>query len=203
MKATTVVKRILFLSLILLAITSCGESGCGGASDTGICLNVDSIVPTDIAGTDTSSIDMVWTTDCDGDTTTDDPEEFGSHSATVTISATLLSGATSPPAGTKVVITRYKVEFSVSPGYSGPSFSTMEYYTTINVTVGGSTSATVNLMTEEMKKPYVPELGGTGSWTYDWPVYTVTYTFYGQDEYGNDVSASAFKEVTIGGFDNC
>lgn len=210
MKATTVVKRISFLFSILLVITSCGDigggGGGGGASDTGIYLNVNSIVPRDaIVGKDTSSIDMTWNQDCsnDGTTTITDIEKFGAHSATVTISATLLQGATSPPAGTKVFITKYKVEFTVSPGYSGPSFPTLEYNTNINVTVGGSSSTTVNLMTEELKKPYVSQLGGTGSWTFGLPVYTVTYTFYGQDDRGRDVSASAFKEVTIGGFNNC
>lgn len=208
MRATTVVKRTSFLFLILLAITSCGDvgggGGGGGAADTGIYLNVDTIVPTDISVTETPSIDMVWTQDCNADGIADDPETpFGAHTATVTISAILLPGATSPPAATKVVITKYRVEFTVSPGYAGPAFPTLEYNTNINVTVGGSSSATVNLMTEELKKPYVSQLGGTGSWTYGWPVYTVTYTFYGQDDQGNDVSASSFTTVTIGGFNKC
>lgn len=204
--------RISLSLLFLFVIGSCGEQlggggGGGGAKETGIYLNVDSIAPRDeIPGKDTTRIDMTWNTDCsnDGSTTTDDIEKFGDHTATVTLSAARVPGATdSPAAGNWIQINRYTVEYTVSQGYSGPSFSNKEYTASVKTSVDGTASITAELMPVELKKTYVSSLGGTLTWSYGYPLYTVTYTFYGEDDRGRDVWARGFVTVEIGGFNNC
>ncbi|MBI3994574.1 MAG: hypothetical protein HY349_01225, partial [Nitrospirae bacterium] len=104
----------------------CGEIGgagqCFGVEVTGLCLTVDSIVPTDtaVSNEDTSAVDA-FQFDCDPDPNVVEVEPIGPHSAKVTISATLMPGVTSPPAPAFVTLEGYTVAFSANPNNSGSS----------------------------------------------------------------------------------
>lgn len=194
-----------FIFLAIFVLNSCGEGmggggGGGGAKESGLYINVDSIAPKNIQEEATSDIDMTWNTDCSGDgsTTTTDVEPFGSHTASVTLSAARVPGATdSPAAGSWIQINRYTVEYTVNQGSSGPSFLNKEYSESVKISAGGTATTTAQLMPKDFKTPYI------STWNLGYPVYTVTYTFYGEDDRGRDVWARGFLTVTMGGFNNC
>lgn len=200
----------LALSVILLALASCGGdtggggSG-GGATDTGINLSIQSIAPKDSSST-TSNIDVEQGTyangQCGTSATAGQLEPFTDHMASVTIAAALVQGATSPPAGTTITITKYTVSYAVNSNYTGPSIPSVTYNKTITVSVGSSTSSDLYFLTLGQKSAFLTAVGGTtlnGTQWRTWP-YTVTYDIYGQDEYGRDVSARGFVDVMLGNY---
>ncbi len=194
--------------LLLLGLAACGGGGdtgagggggCGGgATVAGIVLCADSVAPK-YNGTLTPSVDIVQGICTDGT-----PEPYFEHQATVTISARLATGATIPPVSPTVTITRYVIDYTANPGVVGPTIrSTGDIFDTITVAVGGSTSRDVQLMGINQKSQFLFDLGGAGAFDGSFRRYAVTYTFYGQDQFGNNLTARGFGQVEIGNFQNC
>ncbi|HHL40584.1 MAG TPA: hypothetical protein ENJ37_08760 [Deltaproteobacteria bacterium] len=200
------------MTVLAALVVSCGDQtgggGGGGSGSSGIIFSVDKVVPRDLVSlADSWSVDMVWNTDCNGDGTADDPELFGAHGADITLTAKHMDGVTVPPAARFLTITHYTVEYSIVTGYTGPSFPTRTYYESLMIELQtglrGNATMSVKLMPEDLKRTYVPALGGSQTWTYGYPEYNVVYTFYAQDEYGNDLMTKAFAVVTLGNFNAC
>ncbi|MFQ5901581.1 MAG: hypothetical protein ACE5IH_08505, partial [Thermodesulfobacteriota bacterium] len=109
--------KVVIFSALILILYGCGDIGGGGqgggSGDSGLYLAVTSIMPKDVSDTTTSDVDVVQNPDCNGDGTADDPETFGAHDADVTLSLSLVEGATSPPAADTVYITRYTIDYTV------------------------------------------------------------------------------------------
>ncbi|OGI43484.1 MAG: hypothetical protein A2150_05185 [Candidatus Muproteobacteria bacterium RBG_16_64_11] len=176
-----------------------GGGGCGGgAGVAGIVLCADSVAPK-YNGVLTPSVDIVQNLCTDGT-----PEPYFDHQATVTITATLATGATIPPVSPTVTITRYVIDYTANPGVVGPTIqSTGNLFDTITVAVGGSTSRDVQLMTTQQKERFLLDLAGAGAFDGIFRSYAVTYTFYGQDQFGNNLTARGFGQVVIGNYQNC
>ncbi len=100
-----------------------------------------------------------------------------------------------------VKITSYSVEFRLNTGHVGPSLPSATYDETVSIDVGGTTTFTANMVTDDMKSTLIGAEWTDG--TYTFPVYTVKYTFYGKDIDDNNLTASAVKTITLGDFDNC
>lgn len=205
---------VICLALSLVVMTSCGEDsggggGGGGSGESGVYLDVMELEPIDNAtDEDTANVDIVRTADCDGDSETVDPEIFSGHNANATFAATLIAGVDDEDDESQVVaefveIFSYTVEYTLVSG-TGPAFPDTTYFESITVLTDGNTfeGFLVNLMPLDLKAAFEISLGGSG-WPYSYPVYSLTYTFYAEDEYGNDLWTRAFTTVTVGDFDNC
>lgn len=194
--------------LMLLGLAACGGGGnsgagggggCGGgAGVAGVVLCAESVAPK-YNGVLTPSVDIVQ-----GICSDMTPEPFFDHSATVTITATLATGATIPPVSPTVTITRYVVDFTANPGVVGPVISSSgNLFDTITVPVGGTATRDVQLMTTQQKERFLLDLGLAGAFDGIYRSYAVTYTFYAQDQFGNNLTARGFGQVVIGNYQNC
>jgi hypothetical protein len=105
------------------------------------------------------------------------------------------------PAGTQH-IEGYRIQYSSSDPNAPPlsEFSTQH---SVDVALTNSDSAqatfTAYLVPIEQKQEFY---WASTDYSY-FPVYTATYTFYGQDSYGNDFSFKASTSFTIGYFEEC
>jgi hypothetical protein len=193
---------------MLLGLAACGGGGdsgagggggCGGGSGVaGIVLCADSVSPKYFTAL-TPNVDIVQNLCTDGT-----PEPYTDHTATVTISAKLATGATIPPVSSVVTITHYVIDYTANPGVVGPTIrSTGNLFDTIPITVGGSTSRDVQLLTTQQKETFLLDLGRAGAFDGIYRSYAVTYTFYAQDQFGNNLTARGFGQVIIGSYQNC
>lgn len=193
--------------LLLLGLAACGGGGgndiagggCGGgATVSGIVLCVDNVQPL-YNKVLTSNVDIVQGICTDGT-----PEPYFDHQATVTISASLATGATQPPVSTVVTLTRYVIDYTANPGVVGPTIrSTGDLFETISLPVAGTASRDLRLLTTQQKEQFLLDLGLAGAFDGIYRGYAVTYTFYGQDQYGNNLVARGFGQVIIGNYQNC
>jgi len=206
------------LSLLLaglLALAGCGGGGngnslggggCGGGAEvTGVSVCVDEVSPS-YNGEATNQVDVVQDNSaCTGDAI----EYFSDHVADVTISARLVQGATQPPASTSVVFTHYTVDYTPIPipAASTPGIATLgPIYETIPITVpasptsSGSATRTLALMTILQKQVFLNDLGYGGAFDGTQRLYSVTYTFYGQDQHGTPVVARGFTQIYLGSY---
>lgn len=195
-----------FGCLLLLTLASCGGGGssdgiggvCGGGSSvSGIVLCVDSVIP-EYDDTLTPSVDIVQNLCEDGTA-----EPYFDHSARVTLSATLASGATQPPVSTSMSITRYVIDYTANPGVIGPAIASKTHFETITIPVTGTATRDINLMTTQQKEQFLFDLGNAGAFDGKYRDYSVTYTFYGLDQFGNNLTARGFTQIVIGNYDNC
>jgi hypothetical protein len=189
-----------------------GSPGSCNTEKTGVILSA-TITP-EYLGTNTYSVDAFRNPDCDGDPTTDDPEPFTDHGATVTINATLLNPDTTFKPGT-LYIEKYTVEYRRSTDSIGtpPIESYTEY---ISITIDpplsgtGATIVTASVVFVDLtrKDRYESDmLSGQFSSALNNPYYinnyTATYTFEGKNQYGEEFCFQAQKGFQIGNFDNC
>lgn len=192
--------------LMLLALSACGggggdvgAGGCGGgATVSGVVLCVDIVQPlyNDVL---TPSVDIVQGICTDGT-----PEPFREHQARVTISGSLATGATQPPASTSITLTRYVIEYTQSSGVAGPTIRTTgNLFETITVPVTGNATRDILLMTFDQKEKFLFDIGLAGVFDGNFRGYAVTYTFYGQDQTGNNLVARGFTQVSIGNYQYC
>lgn len=199
--------------LMLLALSACGGGGSGGGGDiggggcgggaavSGIVLCVDNVQPL-YNKVLTPNVDIVQGI-CDvGPPIVVEP--YFDHQATVTISASLATGATQPPVSTVVTLTRYVIDYTANPGVTGPTIrSTGNLFETITVPVAGNVARDLVLMNTQQKEQFLLDLGRAGAFDGIYRGYTVTYTFYGQDQYGSNLTARGFGQVIIGNYQNC
>jgi len=187
-------------------LLGCGEIGgagqCFGVDVTGLCLTVDSIVPTDtaVSNEDTNAVDAFQFSDCDGDPLTLDFEPIGPHSAKVTISATLMPGVTSPPAPAFVTLEGYTVEFFPNPNNSGssPALTGLIRTESVKINADSSLTATFELVPLDTKVEYVTNGGDTLPMNY-----SAIYTFTGKSQFFQDLVIQGATNFDIGSWDNC
>ncbi|MBI3610669.1 MAG: hypothetical protein HY204_08220 [Nitrospirae bacterium] len=196
--------RMLGTMAVLGLALGCGTVGgsgqCNGVDATGACITIDSIAPFDsISGKDTSSVDVIGAADCG----TGKAEPFGDHSAKVTISATLMTGAKSPPAPGFIDFNGYTVLYTPSSTnlVTAPPLTTMSFPgAKIHVnTDGSSVTTTLELMNTQTKTQYV---SGGGS-LYPAATYTATYTITGTTQFNQEVILIGSTTISIGNYDNC
>ena len=185
-------------------LLGCGEIGgagqCNGVDVTGMCVTLDSIQPVNVQGENTNDVDIFQDPDCDGDPETFDPEPFGSHGATVTISANLMPGVTSPPAPGFVTWEKYTVEYDPSPTNINfaPPLNIQEFGETIKVNADSSTESTLEMMPLPIKEQYVIDSGG-----FETTSYTVIYTFTGKTQFNQEIALKGSTSIIVGAFANC
>lgn len=192
--------------MLLLGLSACGGGGgsvggggCGGGANvSGVLLCVDNVQPV---------YDQVLTPNVDifrGVCPDFTAEPYFDHAARITISGSLATGATQPPASTSITLTHYVVDYTANPNVTGPTIrSTGNLFETIVVPVAGTVTRDVRLMTTQQKETFLFDLGKAGAFDGIYRGYSVTYTFYGQDQTGNNLVARGFTQVVIGNYDNC
>ncbi len=225
----------LFLALGVAGLVSCGsgdEAGgggsCGGADESGICLQVNLIEPVHLDGAISLAVDVDAIADCIAGLPLD-PEPFTEHEAAITFSATLVSG--NPVAASFVQITGMVVTFTQNttdplvtcvpaaptsapctavPG-PGPAIAQLTTGVDVFIPVGTSVTQTLPMMNGERLNLYTAASGFDifTAGPFD-PIgdnaflsYTVRYLFTGEDEFGNSVDATGATQVSIGAYDNC
>lgn len=182
-----------------------GQPGSTGTEDTGVMLS-SSIIPT-YNGTNTNDVDVVQQTTC----TSGKPEIFTDHSATVTITATLLNPNPQIPPGT-LYIEKYTAEYRRSQDSIGaPPIESDTRFDTIAVTPPqsgtDSTTTTFTAIFVDLKRKdkYLSDVQ-SGAYSYGLAYlnnYTAIYTFEGQSQYGKRFTFMAQADFQIGSFDNC
>jgi len=199
-----------WLSLATTALVGialgCGEIGgagqCNGVDMTGLCLTVDSIIPTDTAVTskDTPDVDAFIIADCDGDPATVDVEPFGSHSAKVTLTASLMPGVNSPPAPAFVTLEGYTVAFTPNPNNSGssPPLTGLIRTESIKINADSTLTFTLDLVPVDTKLEYVTN-GGDVIPMY----YSALFTLTGKSQFNQDLVIQGATSFDIGSFNNC
>ena len=239
----------LFLAFGVAGLASCGGGddatgaggSCGGADESGICLQVALIEP--------FNLDAEFTSDVDVNLEVCDPgppvvlEPFTEHFAEVTFSASLISG--NAVAASFVQVTGMQVSFtqnttdppvtcvptpvpntaapcSAVPG-PGPAITTLTTPINVVIPVGTSVTQTVPMVNFERKNLFTPafffDICGAGPFDPTTPAgvpfcaaagldpaflsYNVRFVFQGEDEFGNNVDATAATELTFGAYGNC
>ncbi len=179
----------LFLALGVAGLASCGgdEAGgggsCGGADESGICLQASLIEPFHLDEEFTTDVDVNFIPDCDGNLATFDPEPFTEHFADVTFSASLVSG--NPVAASFVQLTNMIVTFTqnttdppatctavlpsaVPPNVppdcnvvagAGPAIFQLTTPIDVTIPVGTSVTQTLPMVNFQRKNDYTPAFG--------------------------------------------
>lgn len=201
----------IYLLLFTFLLAGCGSGpgspGSQGTEDTGVKLET-TITPT-YNGANTSSVDAFQDICSAGPPAV--YEKITDHSATVTITATLLNPNPQITPGT-LYIDYYTVEYRRSQDSIGaPPIESDTRYDTIVVTPPqsgtGSTTTTFTAIFVDLirKAKYSSDtFGGAYSSSLAYlNNYTATYTFVGHNQYGKSFSFMAQVDFQIGDFDNC
>ena len=188
----------------MVLLMGCGEVGgagqCFGTGTSGLCVTLDSIVPTDkVTGFgDTNSIDA-FQSDCDGDTIPD--ETWGDHAVTVTFSAFLMPGVESPPAPSSVTWTNYLVTLVPNPSnqVSPPALTGYDYAFSGRLDTNSSLTVTLLLVSAQVKNEYVGASGSSNPGS----IYTVSLQFIGKTEFNKTIVLGGQTTITMADFDHC
>ena len=210
----------LFATPVLsLFLASCGdEAECQGADLNGVCFMVSSVVPTYLED-DTSNVDIYPSFCASGN-----PEPYTDHGARLTLSAFTIGN--NRTTSTRILLTRFVISYQLNSGSNNPrlgpdlpstqaeNFGTGQ---TFEVPVNGTLEAEVSLFDIQQKGYYHDAYVSGGYPVTDLdpastndlllpnnlPSYTATYTVYGQDEYGREVSSTGSAEIKIGAYNAC
>ncbi len=183
-----------------------GAPGSQGTEDTGVMLEA-TIIPT-YNGIDTYSVDAFQQICSAGPPAV--YEDIADHSARVTISSRLLNPTSTFQAGT-LYIEKYTVEFRRSTDSIGaPPIESDTRYKSIVITPpsGAGTNTledTLILVDLKRKEQYSTDMlsGMYTSGSAYLNNYTATYTFYGQNQFGDSFSFTVQTDFQIGSFDYC
>tara|TARA_B100000315_G_scaffold259541_1_gene315976 strand:+ start:473 stop:1087 length:615 start_codon:yes stop_codon:yes gene_type:complete len=201
---------------VLFVLAACGDEQigaagqCGGAELTGICVTIDLISPGSVSLPQSDDVDAFQNPDCDGDRTTNDPEEFSRHSAEITLSVVNLISSNEPGitsgVPTFVTLTTYQIDYQETTDggneVPGPLMTAREFNETIRIDV--ETSQTVTLAFLEIAQLIEYSAQAIQDGIDDTILsYTATYSFSGEDSLGNPVFVEAFKKFQIGNFNTC
>lgn len=209
-------KRYFLLFILYIAAMSVILSGCGsgagapgskGIEDTGV--QVSAVVSGLYLGEDTYSVDVFQ------DICEEGPppvyENFTDHQAEVTFFASLINPNPTIQPGI-LYIDKYTIEYRRSNDSLGaPPIEQDTRFETLIITPPqsgtGTTSSTwtIKLIDLVRKEKYGDDVL---SGRYDYHLayinnYTAIYTFYGQNEYGEDFSVKTQVDFQIGWFDYC
>ena len=196
--------------LFLLLVAACGDIGgvgqCGGATETGGCLRIESIVPA-YNDKDTSSVDVIQDI-CNAFEVQTTPgtkptvEKFTDHSAKLVITNRPLPGIQITDI-TDVTLDRFAITYRNNRCPVGACPKISELYVdpgkTIVIRANAEVTFTLPFFPLSSKFEY-EKSGGPLS---DFPFYTATYTLTGTDAYKNPVSVVGSTEFTIGNYDYC
>ena len=192
--------RLWFSVAGLILLTGCGEVGgagqCFGAGESGLCVTIDSVAPSDAGGVSSNDVDA-FQSDCDGDGTPD--EFFAEHLVDVTFSSFLMPGVQSPPAPSRITFTNYLVNFVPNPNNPTlpPVLTSYDYDRTFGVNAGSSITESMLLVSFQDKLDYSTFGDPAGS------IYTVTLQFVGRTEYNQAVVVGGQATITMADFDAC
>ena len=200
------------LALFLLLVSACGELGgsgqCGGGSENGSCIRIDSIQPT-VLEKNTSSVDILQVI-CDPDSTatSTDLEDFESHAAELSISYLPVPPLTVTDIPLYVTLNKFSVSYAVGrcqpAGTNCPPLAPLPLNSllgeTFSIPAGGTAKHTLPFFPLDSKIEYA---GTAGVNFFAFPHYIATYKLTGEDTYGNPVSVQGSAEFEIGNFDNC
>lgn len=182
---------------MLLTVFLLGGCGGGGKDSPGVKMSA-MITPT-YNGANFFSIDVVRTNCTDGSLT--QPEYFADHTATASISASLINPSNIIKQMT-VYIDSYTITYNShadSPGAPPIQSDTREK--TISFIVSGASTTpvavTVSLVDLIRKNQYYSTVGGGLN------NYTATYTFQGHNENGAPFAFNAQTDFQIGSFNYC
>lgn len=210
MKRKSLLFVIYHLSFIVLFLWGCGAGpgspGSQGTEDTGVILEA-TIIPT-YNGTDTYSVDAFQQICSAGPPAV--YEDIADHSARVTISSRLLNPTSTFQAGT-LYIKKYTVEFRCSTDSIGtPPIESDTRYKTIIITppsgAGTNTLEDTLILVDLIRKDKYATDMLSGMYTSGSAYlnnYTATFTFYGQNQFGDSFSFTVQTDFQIGNFDNC
>ena len=137
-------------------------------------------------------------------------EVFTDHQATVNFTARLLNPNATFQAG-KLYIEKYTVEFRRSSDSIGaPPIESDTRYKTIEIPApigAGEVTVTTDIILVDLirKVQYSEDMlsGRYSSGTYYLNNYTAIFTFYGQNEFGENFKVKTQMDFQIGNFDNC
>ncbi|HET6514737.1 MAG TPA: hypothetical protein VFG09_06205 [Thermodesulfovibrionales bacterium] len=184
-----------------------GSPGSSGSEDTGVTLDA-TITPT-YNGANTNSVDAFQDICDPGPPVV--VEFFADHSATVAINATLINPNPPIPAGV-LTIQKYTIDYRASKDSIGapPIQSDTRFVTvTINPPFGGlapiTTTFTAEFLDLTRKDQYAKDVNVT-SGIYTSRIlnnYTATYTFQGENSFGQSFTIQAQADFQIGNFNNC
>lgn len=203
----------LFAPMMSLLLVSCGdEAECQGADLNGVCFVVSNVVPRYL-NANTNNADVIQDTCSPGPPPV--AEDYTDHGARLTLSAfTIGNNRTN---STRILLTRFDIAYRLNAGSNNPrlgpdippiqgeNFATGQ---TFEVPVNGTLEADVSLFDIQQKIDYVTAYLADGFPTVsgsldNYPSYTATYTVYGADEYGREVSSTGSAEIKIGHYYNC
>jgi hypothetical protein len=197
--------------LLAILLVGCGGGGPGspgssGSENTGVALSA-SVVGL-YQGNPTYSVDAFQDV-CDAGPP---PvyEFFADHQAEVTFTARLLNPDTTFQVG-KLYIEKYTVEFRRSSDSIGaPPIESDTRYNTIEIPApigAGEVTVTAGIILVDLirKIQYSEDMlsGRYSSWPGYLNNYTAIFTFYGQNEFGENFKIKAQMDFQIGSFNNC
>jgi len=200
-----------YFSLLAILLAGCGGGGPGspgssGSENTGVALSA--TVVGSYQGAATNSVDA-FPDQC-GTPPATTPEFFADHQATVTFTARLLNPGSDFQAG-KLYIEKYTVEFRRSSDSIGaPPIESDTRYQTIEIPApigAGEVTVTTDIILVDIlrKDQYRGDMlsGRYSSGSAYINNYTAIYTFYGQNEFGENFKVQTQMNFQIGNFNNC
>jgi hypothetical protein len=152
-------------------------------------------------------IDIVQNLDCDGDPTTNDPEDFFEVTGTITVTV-----ADDAPGLTMLsyVVNYYAVPGADSKGViqTPPAIESKQgQFNSFDVDSGASNSDTIIVMTIDQKLALASELWGAGAdpayTNVDTVLYNIEVVITYQDYEGHTKTKSLYIDVNMGAYDNC
>ncbi len=208
----------LFLAFGVAGLVSCGsgdESGgggaCGGAEDTGVCLFVADIVVSDVdEGPDVDVILDICTPAVPPALPVFEP--FVIARAAVTFGASQIGPELT--SANLIIITGYTITYTAIPPAApippgillvAPAITPVQFTgNTATIPVNGTATANVDLFTFDQKANWFLEFGVLNApLTIGNITYSATYTFFGEDEFGESVSVVVSTFFDLANFDNC
>ncbi len=197
------IKKSKYLSLllfVLLVIGGCGgagQPGSSGSEDTGI--KISATLQVSDAGAPTAGmVDVYQNPDCDGDVSTNDPEDFYDALGNVSITTTSLSKSGE---GSTLYITEYTVRYLPQPPSNPPELSQITFKRSITLLPDSTTEETIILVPVDTKDEFAStECIGSSC---DQGNYSIEVTFSGESDVGEQFSFVVYADALFDSYDNC
>ncbi|MBF0524162.1 MAG: hypothetical protein HQK56_03590 [Deltaproteobacteria bacterium] len=195
-------RRSLFLMFCLLSGIALLLGGCGGSatSTPGTVGEWNPIITNVIGIFNNAQSDDVdcFTTGCP----TGQHKLVMRHDATMTITNADNEGSTTAGKATNVTISKYTIQYRRSETESQPApvLSSRTVYQTFSLPPRAATTFTVDMIDIATKQEFADQWLSSHAVPPDFPVrYTVIYTFYGNNDFGN-VQCVVTMDVRLGNF---
>ena len=203
---------LLVTSCLLLGCDADIREDCGGVGGVISCLSIDSMMPIDESGSESSNVDAVLSA-CPDDAI----EPFTDHNAAITFANRPFPGSDNPTevetdGSLLLTILNYSVSYTINdcppratgcPALTGFTVSPGQTFT---IPTNGTVTRTFPMVPLRVKEEYVAEGGhiGASGFGFPFPSYTATYVFTGRTDFFSDnIQIQGSTEFTIGSFNNC